>query len=74
MSTQTEKLNSIVSKNYEAGFYTDVEQDSLPPGLNIETIKAISRKKREPNWLLDWRLDAYDKFKKMQEPQWAPVK
>ncbi len=74
MSTQTEKLNSIVSKNYEAGFYTDVEQDSLPPGLNIETIKAISRKKREPNWLLDWRLDAYDKFKKMQEPQWAHVK
>ena len=74
MSTQTEKLNSIVSKNYEAGFYTDVEQDSLPPGLNIETIKAISRKKREPNWLLDWRLDAYNKFKKMQEPQWAHVK
>ena len=74
MSTQTEKLNSIVSKNYEAGFYTDVEQDSLPPGLNIETIKAISRKKSEPNWLLDWRLDAYDKFKKMQEPQWAHVK
>ena len=74
MSTQTEKLNSIVSKNYEAGFYTDVEQDSLPPGLNIETIKAISQKKREPNWLLDWRLDAYDKFKKMQEPQWAHVK
>jgi len=73
MSTQTEKLNSIVSKNYEAGFYTDVEQDSLPPGLNVETIKAISRKKREPNWLLDWRLDAYDKFKKMQEPQWAHV-
>ena len=74
MSTQTEKLNSIVSKNYEAGFYTDVEQDSLPPGLNIETIKAISRKKNEPNWLLDWRLDAYDKFKKMEEPQWAHVK
>ena len=74
MSTQTEKLNSIVSKKYEAGFYTDVEQDSLPPGLNIETIKAISRKKNEPNWLLDWRLDAYDKFKKMQEPQWAHVK
>ena len=74
MSTQTEKLNSIVSKNYEAGFYTDVEQDSLPPGLNVETIKAISRKKSEPNWLLDWRLDAYDKFKKMQEPQWAHVK
>ena len=74
MSTQTEKLNSIVSKNYEAGFYTDIEQDSLPPGLNIETIKAISRKKREPSWLLDWRLDAYDKFKKMQEPQWAHVK
>ena len=74
MSTQTEKLNSIVSKSYEAGFYTDVEQDSLPPGLNIETVKAISRKKREPNWLLEWRLDAYDKFKKMQEPQWAHVK
>ncbi len=74
MSTQTEKLNSIVSKKYEAGFYTDVEQDSLPPGLNIETIKAISRKKKEPGWLLDWRLDAYDKFKKMEEPNWAHVK
>ena len=74
MSTQTEKLNSIVSKNYEAGFYTDVEQDSLPPGLNVETIKAISRKKKEPGWLLDWRLSAYDRFKKMKEPNWAHVK
>ena len=53
MSTQTEKLNSLVSKNYEAGFYTDIEQESLPTGLDIETIKTISRKKREPNWILD---------------------
>jgi len=74
MSTQTEKLNSLVSKNYEAGFYTDIEQESLPPGLDIETIKTISRKKREPNWLLDWRLEAYDSFKKMKEPSWAHVK
>jgi len=71
MSAQTEKLNSLVSQKYDAGFYTDIDQDSLPPGLSREVIETISKKKNEPVWLLDWRLNAYDQFLKLAEPKWA---
>ena len=71
MSVQTEKLNNIVSQKYDAGFYTDIDQDSLPPGLSQEVIETISKKKNEPAWLLDWRLNAYDQFLKLAEPKWA---
>ena len=71
MSVQTEKLNDLVSQKYDAGFYTDIDQDSLPPGLSREVIETISKKKNEPAWLLDWRLNAYDQFLKLTEPKWA---
>ena len=59
-------------EKYKYGFTTDVESEKLPPGLNEETITAISQKKDEPQWLLDWRLKAYSRWLKMEEPaHWA---
>ena len=59
-------------EKYKYGFTTDVESEKLPPGLNEETITAISQKKDEPQWLLDWRLKAYSRWLKMSEPaHWA---
>lgn len=53
------------------GFVTDIESDQFPPGLNEEVIAAISKKKEEPQWMLDWRISAYRHFLKMKEPRWA---
>ena len=59
---------------YKYGFTTDVESERLPPGLNEETITAISKKKDEPQWLLDWRLKAYERWLTMKEPaHWAKI-
>ena len=72
-----EKQDAIISntlnKKYEYGFVTNIEQDTIPPGLNEEVIKTISNKKNEPKWLLDWRLKAYNRWKKMKEPNWAEL-
>ena len=64
----------LETKEYEYGFYTDIESDTLPVGLNEEIIVAISKKKEEPEWMTDWRLDAFKKWKEMKEPEWANVK
>ena len=66
-------INKQLDKKYEFGFTTNVEQETLPPGLDEEVIKIISKKKNEPQWLLDWRLNAYEKWKKMIEPTWPNV-
>ncbi len=66
-------INKQLDKKYEFGFTTNVEQETLPPGLDEEVIKIISNKKNEPQWLLDWRLNAYEKWKKMIEPTWPNV-
>jgi len=63
----------VTSKEYEYGFVTDIESKSLPPGLDEGTIKKISKIKNEPAFMLEWRLDAFKKWKKMQEPTWARV-
>jgi Fe-S cluster assembly protein SufB len=63
-------VDEVVSKDYAYGFVTDIEAESLPPGLNEETIRFISAKKNEPEWLLDWRLKAYQSWLKMKEPTW----
>ena len=75
MSTQTQDLESLLKKrqNYSAGFVTELESETLPPGLNEEVIKAISARKKEPQWLLDFRLKAYARWLKMDEPTWAHV-
>ena len=72
MSTQAE-LDKVISSEYEAGFTTLVESDTLPPGLNEDVIRVISAKKGEPEWLLEWRLDAYRSWLEMAEPNWAHV-
>lgn len=66
-------IDGYVNTEYEAGFYTDIEQDSVPPGLDKDVITFISKKKKEPQWMLDWRLKAYDRWLKMAEPKWAHV-
>ena len=66
-------INKSLDKKYEFGFTTNIQQDTLPPGLNEDVIKTISSKKNEPKWLLDWRLNAYNKWLKMKEPNWAKI-
>lgn len=73
MASQPQDINEFVSAKYEAGFYTDIEQDSVPPGLDPKVIEFISKKKREPQWMLDWRLKAYERWTTMTEPNWAHV-
>jgi Fe-S cluster assembly protein SufB len=71
MATETENLESLVNRRYEHGFVTDIATDSLPPGLNEDVVRAISARKNEPEWLLEWRLQAYRQWLEMTEPEWA---
>src|SRR6056300_1453495 len=71
--TEEELKKELETKEYEYGFYTDIESDTFPVGLNEEVIRKISEKKGEPNWMTQWRLDAYSSFKEMTEPEWANV-
>ncbi len=74
MPTATDTIEALAERDYEYGFVTDVEQDTAPPGLSEDIIAFISAKKNEPQWLLDWRLQAYRGWLKMVEPQWANVR
>ena len=73
MSTNTETIEELASRSYDAGFVTDIESDTVPPGLSEDIIRFISAKKNEPQWLLDFRLSAYERWLKMEEPTWAHV-
>ena len=68
-------IEEIANREYEAGFVTDIEQDTLPPGLDEDVIRTISAKKSEPQWLLDWRLRAFRRWLEMREEdaRWAKV-
>ena len=66
-------IDSNLEKEYQYGFVTDIESETFPPGLNEKVIKTISLKKREPKWLLDWRLKAYRHWLKKKEPDWANI-
>jgi Fe-S cluster assembly protein SufB len=70
MSAQIEQL---VSREYQYGFETDVETDEIPKGLTEETVRLISAKKNEPEWLLEWRLKAFRRWQQMTEPHWPNV-
>src|SRR5471030_2346243 len=74
MSTATETIEDLVKTEYKYGFVTDVETESTPPGLSEDTIRLISRKKNEPEWLLEWRLKAFRHWLTMPEPTWQFVK
>ncbi len=63
----------LETKEYEYGFYTDIESDTFPVGLNEDIVRAISQKKEEPEWMTQWRLDAYRIWEEMTEPEWANV-
>ncbi|MBO4843991.1 MAG: Fe-S cluster assembly protein SufB [Bacteroidales bacterium] len=71
MSTDKEFIKGITQQEYKEGFVTDVEQEFVPKGLNEDIIRLISRKKEEPQWLLDFRLDAFRKWQKMKQPDWG---
>ena len=73
MSKNQQIIDSAIEQEYEYGFVTDIDQDTLAPGLNEEVIKFISSKKGEPEWLLDWRLKAFDRWLKMDEPDWSKL-
>jgi len=74
MSTATETIEGLVKQEYKYGFYTDVEVDAAPPGLNEDIIRLISRKKNEPEWLTEWRLKAFRHWLTMKEPTWPKVR
>ena len=73
MKTQNKTIEKVTSQDYQYGFVTDIEQDTIPPGLNEDVIRLISNKKNEPDWLTSWRLKAYNNWLKMNEPDWAKV-
>ncbi|WP_416137455.1 Fe-S cluster assembly protein SufB [Halomonas sp. HK25] len=67
----SQEMEELVRREYKEGFVTDIESDTLPPGLDEDVIAFISNKKGEPAWMLEWRLDAYRKWLKMTPPSWA---
>ena len=72
MNSETlDTLDSYSKNKYKYGFVTEIDNEKSKKGLNEDTIKFISSKKNEPEWMLDWRLKAYSKWKKMKEPKWA---
>ena len=71
---QTKKTFKSATEKYKYGFITDIESDKAPKGLNESIVRLISSKKKEPKWLLDWRLRSYTAWKKMSEPKWPNVK
>ena len=71
--TEEELKKELETKEYEYGFYTDIESDTLPKGLNEDIVIAISRKKEEPDWMTQWRLQAFRAWKEMDEPEWANI-
>jgi Fe-S cluster assembly protein SufB len=68
---QDKILNEVTSTDYKYGFYTDIETETIPKGLNEDVIRIISAKKEEPEWMLEYRLKAFASWKKMKMPEWA---
>ena len=74
MAKQDETIEQLANREYQWGFVTDIESDSIPPGLSEDVVRLISAKKNEPEFMLEWRLTAYRRWLKMVEPTWAKVK
>ncbi len=68
-----QKIEEFIDQEYKLGFKTDIDEDQAPLGLNEEIIAFISKKKAEPEWMLQWRLKAYEKWTNMTEPKWAHI-
>ncbi len=73
MASKSQDVEALVKKEYEHGFFTDIDSDTVAPGLNDDVIAFISKKKNEPDWLLEWRLKAFHHWQNMSEPTWAHV-
>ncbi|MCG8313121.1 MAG: Fe-S cluster assembly protein SufB [Pseudomonadales bacterium] len=73
MSKADQQIDDLIGREYEAGFITNIEAETFPPGLNEDVIRAISAKKHEPEWMVEWRLKAYQHWLEMKEPDWAHV-
>jgi len=71
--TEEELKKELETKEYEYGFYTDIDSETFPVGLNEEVVRRISQKKMEPEWMTQWRLKAFEAWKNMEEPKWANV-
>ena len=74
MTTAARTIEELANQEYQYGFVTEVEAETLPKGLNEEVVRLISEKKREPAWLLEWRLKAYRTWLTMTEPTWQNVR
>ena len=74
MSSKPQDLDALVGQKYRHGFVTDIESDTVPPGLDESVIRLVSQKKGEPQFMLDWRLKAYRHWLTMQEPEWAHLR
>ena len=74
MAEAREQVESLVKRGYEHGFSTDIESDTLPPGLDEGVVREISKRKDEPEWLLSWRLKAFRHWQTMTPPAWANLK
>jgi len=68
-----EQVKALDVDKYKYGFETDIESDMAPVGLDTDTVRFISAKKGEPEWMLAWRLDAFERWQAMTEPTWAKV-
>ena len=72
--TEEELKKELENKEYEYGFYTDIDAETFPKGLNEDIVRKISEKKNEPEWMTEWRLQAFAHWKTMTEPEWPNVK
>jgi len=73
MATERTDIEQALARRYDAGFVTEIESDSLPPGLDEDTVRALSAKKHEPEWMTEWRLAAYRRWLTMPMPNWAKL-
>jgi Fe-S cluster assembly protein SufB len=73
MNTETSNIEQLVERKYQHGFVTDIESETFPPGLTEDVVRLISAKKEEPEWLLEWRLEAYRHWLTLREPDWAQL-
>jgi Fe-S cluster assembly protein SufB len=69
-----ERISSLEGAGYKYGFFTDIESERAPPGLNEDTVRFVSAKKDEPQWLLEWRLEAFRHWQTMEQPDWAKLR
>lgn len=73
MSSSQQSIETLIKSDYKYGFVTDIESDTIPPGLNEDVIRQISAKKNDPLWLQEWRLKAYQRWLTMKDPEWAHI-